>query len=91
MSTIAPDGQTLHVSSEYWARALDDPPNRPSWQQLRAWCGLDAVEEHDELRAARRELVRLSGLVRDAATLLRAAGRVRDANRLERSFGDAAI
>jgi hypothetical protein len=90
-STTAPDGQALHVGSEYYGRALDDAPNRPCWQQLRAWCGLDAVEEHDELRAARQELVRLSDLVREAATLLRAAGRVRDANRLEHSIADAAI
>jgi hypothetical protein len=85
-STTAPDGQALHVGSEYYGRALDDPLNRPCWQQLRAWCGVDAVVEHDELRAARRELVRLSGVVREAATLLRAAGRAREANRLERSI-----
>jgi hypothetical protein len=85
-STTAPDGQALHVSSQYWARTLDDASNRPCWQQLRSWCGLDAVEDYDELRAARRELMRLSDLVREAATLLRAAGRAREANRLERSI-----
>jgi hypothetical protein len=54
---------------------------------VRKWCGQDARDRHDELRALRTEVARLGQLVERAITAVRRAGDVREANALERDLG----
>jgi hypothetical protein len=76
-----------HIDAEWFVDELDAPYNQPWWDLLRAWCGSDALERHDELIELRREVVRLGKLAQHAVIALRAAGQTREADRIERDLG----
>jgi hypothetical protein len=60
---------------------------RPKRQVLRDWCGSEATNRQDELKALREEVVRLDRLVGDAIRVLRAHKLDTPATSLEREFG----
>lgn len=76
-----------HIEADWFVQQLDEPLHRPCWQLLRAWCGQDAVDRHDELVELRHEVARIGRLAEQAISLLREAGRGRDADRLDRELG----
>ena len=76
-----------HIEADWFIQQLDEPLHRPCWQLLRAWCGQDATDRHDELVELRHEVARIGRLAEQAIALLRDAGRDRDADRLARELG----
>jgi hypothetical protein len=70
----ARDGQLRHLEAEWFVQRLDEPLNRPYWQLLRAWCGQDATDRHDEMVELRYEVARIGQLAEQAIALLREAG-----------------
>ncbi|WP_458683208.1 hypothetical protein [Prescottella equi] len=75
-----------HISAEI-CRETDAEYGAPRRALMREWCGSAAVERQDELIALREEVVRLGGLVQEAADRLRHAGFSADAQDLERQLG----
>jgi hypothetical protein len=76
-----------HVDAEHYVESEHEPYNRPCWELLRRWCGVEAVTRRDELLELRKEVVRLGDLMQQAIASLRTAGQIRDADRLERELG----
>jgi hypothetical protein len=72
---------------EYFVESEDEPDNRPCWDLLRQWCGVEAATRRDELHELRKEVARLGSLMQQAIACLRAAKQIHDADRLERAFG----
>ncbi|PTR24207.1 hypothetical protein C8K36_108222 [Rhodococcus sp. OK519] len=75
-----------HMSAEI-CREVDVEYGAPRRALMREWCGSAAVERQDELVALREEVLRLGGLVQQAADRLRQAGFSADAHDLERRLG----
>ncbi len=76
-----------HIDAEFFVETEDEPYNRPCWELLRRWCGIEAAERRDELVELRKELARLGSLTQQAIASMRAAGETREADRLERELG----
>jgi hypothetical protein len=76
-----------HVDAEHYVESEHEPYNRPCWDLLRRWCGVEAATRRDELVELRKEVARLGDLMQQAIAGLRAAGQSREADRLERELG----
>ena len=76
-----------HIDAEYFVETESEPYNRPCWDLLRRWCGVEAAIRRDELRALRQEVRRLGSLTQQAIASLRVAGQTREADRIERELG----
>jgi hypothetical protein len=74
-----------HISAEICAEV--DAKYRPVRDLVRQWCGAEARDRRDEMKALRAEVIRLGGLVEAAIGLLRQAGCDRAAATLERDLG----
>jgi hypothetical protein len=83
----SPKNASWHVDAEHYVESEQEPYNRPLWDLLRRWCGVEAVTRRDELLELRKEVWRLGNLMQQAIASLRAAGHTRDADRLERDLG----
>ncbi|MCA1645599.1 MAG: hypothetical protein LC797_09090 [Chloroflexi bacterium] len=75
------------VDAEHYVEMENEPYNRPCWDLLRRWCGVEAATRRDELLELRREVARLGNLTLQAIATLRAAGQTREADRIERELG----
>ncbi|MBX7554371.1 hypothetical protein K1Y78_42130 [Streptomyces sp. tea 10] len=60
---------------------------KPARDLLREWCGAEAVESIEELKALREEVLRIGRLMEQAIGCLRHAGQTRAADRFERELG----
>jgi hypothetical protein len=60
---------------------------QPAYELARQWCGVPALERHDELVALRVEVRRLGALIERAVTALGAAGETKSATAIERDLG----
>lgn len=69
------------------ARDTEWPFRKKKRDLLRQWCGSEAADRQDELRALREEVVRLDLLVGDAIRVLRTHGLDTPADQLQRQFG----
>lgn len=58
-----------------------------AWDVIRGWCGAEAADRLDELRALRTEVIRLGALVEHAIDALRRSGATTDAAWVERELG----
>lgn len=76
-----------HVSAERYAEIRNEPYYEPCWKVLREWCGAEAAEQADELRALRQEVARIGQLTLRAVAALRAAGRRAEAEQIEHELG----
>lgn len=76
-----------HISAERYAEIRTEPYYEPCWKVLREWCGVEAVEQADELRALRQEVARIGQLTLRAVAVLRAAGRRAEAEQIEHELG----
>jgi len=83
----ARDEQLRHLEAEWFVQQLDESHNRPCWQLLRAWCGQQAIDRHEELVELRHEVARVGRIAEQAIAVLRKAGRTADADRLARELG----
>jgi hypothetical protein len=79
------DGEQRQISAEICAEV--DAENKPVRNLVRQWCGAEARDRRDELKALRAEVIRLGSLVETAITSLRQAGCDRAAANLERDLG----
>ncbi|GAA4383346.1 hypothetical protein [Agromyces bauzanensis] len=69
------------------ARDAEWPFGKKKRDLVRVWCGADAIDRHEELRALREEVVRLDRLLSEAIHALRDSGAKARADDLERRFG----
>ncbi|QLH19307.1 hypothetical protein [Streptomyces sp. Rer75] len=74
-----------YISPEICAET--DRHFKPSRDLLREWCGAEAVESIEELKALREEVLRIGQLMEQAIGCLRHAGQTKAADRLERELG----
>ncbi|MFJ9565971.1 hypothetical protein ACIRQQ_38760 [Streptomyces fuscichromogenes] len=74
-----------YISPEICAEV--DHSTKPARDLLRQWCGTDAVESHEELKALRDEVLRIGKLTEQAISCLRQAGQTKAADRFERELG----
>jgi len=74
-----------HISSETCAKV--DRIYRPARELLRQWCGAEAADRFDELKALRTEVVRIGKLMEEAIGCLRQAGQTTAADRFARELG----
>lgn len=74
-----------HISPEICAEV--DRSNQPAYNLLRQWCGADVVENFEELKALRDEVLRIGQLMEQAIGSLRQAGQAKTADRFERELG----
>ena len=73
-----------HGDEVWWLEFAEK--QRQSWDIVRQWCGVDAVERHDELIVLRKQLTRAWDTAESAIKLLRAYGQDTDADRLHREL-----
>lgn len=78
-------GDGWYIEPEHCAETAEE--FRPTYDLLREWCGTEARERFDELKALRDEVARLGQLVESALGELRQAGAAVAADRLERDLG----
>ena len=64
-----------------------DEERRRYLNQIRQWCGEEALGKWDEILYLRGDNARLAGLMNEALMVLEKAGRERDAKRLRRQLG----
>ncbi|MEU6578280.1 hypothetical protein [Streptomyces sp. NPDC046805] len=74
-----------YISPEICAEV--DRNSKPARDLLRQWCGTEAVESHEELKALRDEVLRIGKLTEQAIGCLRQAGQTKAADRFERELG----
>ncbi|MFJ9083847.1 hypothetical protein ACIRL3_15600 [Streptomyces sp. NPDC102384] len=74
-----------HISPEICAET--DRGSKPGRDLLRRWCGTDAVETFEELKALRDEVLRIGKLMEQAIDCLRQSGQTKAADRFERDLG----
>ncbi|MGW7276263.1 hypothetical protein ACWGH5_37900 [Streptomyces sp. NPDC054864] len=60
--------------------------SQPSYDLLRQWCGADAPEDFEELKALRDEVLRIGKLMEQAIDTLRQAGETKAGDRFEREL-----
>ncbi|MFH9712881.1 hypothetical protein ACH4MW_36960 [Streptomyces luteogriseus] len=74
-----------YISPEICAEV--DRDSKPARDLLREWCGTDAVESFEELKALRDEVLRIGKLMEQAIGCLRQTGQTKAAARFERELG----
>ncbi|MFD9865006.1 hypothetical protein [Streptomyces alboflavus] len=74
-----------HISPDICAEV--DRGSQPAYGLLRQWCGADAVESFEELKALRDEVLRIGQLMEQAIGCLRQAGQAKAADRFEQELG----
>jgi hypothetical protein len=76
-----------YVSAEICASVSAEHGYQAGRDLVRQWCGGEALDRYDELRALRAEVTRLGQLVERAVAVLRSSGNSREADGLERDLG----
>ncbi|MFJ8536830.1 hypothetical protein [Streptomyces sp. NPDC093591] len=74
-----------YISPEICAEV--DRSSKPARDLLRQWCGTEAVESFEELKALRAEVLRIGKLMEQAIGCLRQTGQAKAADRFERELG----
>jgi len=74
-----------YISPEICAEV--DRSYKPARDLLREWCGTDAAESFEELKALRDEVLRIGKLMEQAIGCLRQTGQTKAADRFERELG----
>ncbi|MFJ8954295.1 hypothetical protein ACIRO1_29790 [Streptomyces sp. NPDC102381] len=74
-----------YISPEICAEV--DRESQPGRDLLRRWCGTEAVETFEELKALRDEVLRIGKLMEGAIDCLRQSGQTKAADRFERDLG----
>lgn len=78
-------GEDHHISAEICAETGEE--FKQARDLVRQWCGAEARDRRDELKALREEVLRLGHLIEKAITTLRQAGCDGAARDLERELG----
>ncbi|GAA1375974.1 hypothetical protein [Streptomyces beijiangensis] len=74
-----------YISAEICAEV--DRSHRPARDLLRQWCGAEAADSSEELKALRDEVLRIGQLMEQAIGCLRQSGQTTAADRFERELG----